>query len=313
MNKTQLVMKVVAALVVALSSCGLAAQSASAAGPTAKMVVTEEARQGATQAVIPAQDVNVYQGRERNQVTRWVPASGENAGLELFILFDDDSASMLATQLKDFRNFIMEQPASAKIGIAYMQHGSARVVQELTSDHNLAAQALRLPVGAGGINGSPYFALNNLVKHWPASQNRREVLMVSDGVDRYYEQADMFDPYLKAAIDDAQRAGVVVNVIYTPGVGTFQRSEWQSYWGQIYLDHTAKETGGGSYYIGFTAPAVAFAPFLDDLARRLNHQYLLSFVAGPEKRAGLEPVKVKATDSNTTLIAAAQVFVPGNQ
>jgi hypothetical protein len=264
--------------------------------------------------VIPAQDVNVYQGHEREKVTRWVPASGANAGLELYILFDNDSvASLLGTQLSDFRNFIMEQPESAKIGIAYMQYGSARVAQEPTSDHNLAAQAIRLPLGAGGINGSPYFALSDLVKHWPASQNRREVLMVSDGVDRYYESADIFDPYLEKAIDDAQRGGVVVNVIYTPGVGTFYRSDWHTTWGQTYLQRTAQETGGASYYIGFRAPAVAFAPFLDDLARRLNHQYLLSFVAGSEKRAGLEPVKVKTTESNTELIAAARVFVPANQ
>lgn len=315
MNKKQLVITLGTALVVALATCGLAAQTASSAGgPTAKMVVTEQARQGSAQPLIPAQDVNVYQGHERDQVTRWVPASGANAGLELYILFDNDSvASLLGTQLSDFRNFIIEQPESAKIGIAYMQNGSARVAQEPTSDHALAAQSLRLPLGAGGINGSPYFALSNLVKHWPASQNRREVLMVSDGVDRYYESADIFDPYLEKAIDDAQRAGVVVNVIYAPGVGTFSRSDWHTTWGQTYLQRTAQETGGASYYIGFTAPAVAFAPFLDDLARRLNHQYLLSFVAGPEKRAGLEPVKVKTTEPNTELIVAARVFVPGNQ
>ena len=314
MSRTQVVNTVVAALVVALGSCRLAAQTAPAAGATAKMVVTEQARQGSTEAQIPAQDVNVYQGHERDQVTRWVPASGENAGLELYILFDDDSvASMLATQWGDFRHFIMEQPESTKIGIAYMRNGSARVVQALTADHQLAAKALRLPLSAGGINGSPYFALDDLVKHWPATQDRREVLMISDGVDRYYESADIFDPYLEKAVKDAQRAGVVVNVIYTPGVGTFYRSNWHTLWGQTYLTQTAKETGGASYYIGFTAPAVAFAPFLDDLTRRLNHQYLLSFVAGPEKRAGLEPVRVNTTESNTELIAAAKVFVPENR
>jgi hypothetical protein len=137
--------------------------------------------------------------------------------------------------------------------------------------------------------------------------------MISDGVDRYYESNDMFDPYLAEAIDDAQRAGVVVSTIYTPGVGTFYRSDWGTYWGQIYLSQVAKKTGGQAYYIGFNRPAVAFAPFLDDLANRLNHQYLLSFLAEPEKRAGLEPVKVKTSDSNTELVAADSVFVPGGQ
>lgn len=315
MHKTQLLFNVIAALVLGmLSTCDLVAQtSAPEPGPTARMVVTEEPRRGSDESIIQTQDVTVYQGHERDQITRWVPARGPNAGLELYILLDNDSAPMVDTQLGDLRNFIMEQPTSAKIGIAYMQNGIARVAQEPTTDHDLAAKALRPALNIGGINGSPYFALSDLVKHWPDSQNRREVLMVSDGVDRYYEQNDIFDPYLAKSIDDLQRAGVVVSVIYTPGAGTYYRSSWQTLWGQTYLAQVAKETGGQSYYLGFDGPAVAFAPFLDDLANRLNHQYLLSFRAEPEKRAGLEDVKVKTANSNTVLVAAAKVFVPGNR
>lgn len=315
MNKIKTLLSLIAGLALGmLFTCQLAAQTAApAAGPTANMVVTEEARQGPDTSLIGPQDVTVYQGHERDQVTRWVPARGANGGLELYILLDDDSASMLNTQLGDIRNFIMEQPVAAKIGVAYMRNGIARVAQEATTDHSLAAGSLRLPIALGGVNGSPYFALSNLVKHWPASQNRREVLMISDGVDRYYESNDIYDPYMAKAIDDAQRAGVVVSTIYTPGAGTFYRSGWQTYWGQIYLSHVAKETGGQAYYIGFNRPAVAFAPFLDDLANRLNHQYLLSFLAEPEKRAGLEPVKVSTPESNTELVAAESVFVPGNR
>jgi hypothetical protein len=137
--------------------------------------------------------------------------------------------------------------------------------------------------------------------------------MVSDGVDRYYESNDDFDPYLAKSIVDAQRAGVVVSVIYTPGAGTFYRSGWETLWGQTYLSEVAKQTGGQSYYLGFDRPAVAFAPFLDDLAHRLNHQYLLSFRAEPEKRAGLEYVRVTTTNSNTELVAADRVLVPANR
>ena len=315
MNRTQLLFNVIAALVLAmLSTCSLVAQTTvPETGPTANMVITEESRHGSNESTIQPQEVTVYQGHERDEITRWVPAQGANAGLELYILLDDDSAPMLATQLGDFRNFIMEQPMSAKVGVAYMQNGIARVAQEPTTDHSLAAKALRPPLSLGGVNGSPYFALSNLVKHWPDSQNRREVLMVSDGVDRYYESDDTFDPYLAKSIDDAQRAGVVISVIYTPGVGTFHRSGWQTLWGQTYLAQVAKETGGESYYIGFDRPAVAFAPFLDDLANRLNHQYLLSFRAEPEKRAGLEDVKVTTANSNTELVAADRVFVPGSR
>ena len=69
---------------------------------------------------------------------------------------------------------------------------------------------------------------------------------------RYYGTGDLQDPYLEQAIDDAQRAGILVSAIYTPGVGHFAHSYWQTYWGQIYLSQMADKTGGEAYYIGFT-------------------------------------------------------------
>ena len=146
-----------------------------------------------------------------------------------------------------------------------MQDGIARIEQNLTSDHAQAAKALRLPMGMRGANGSPYFSLSDLIKRWPESTARREVLMVSDGIDRYYGSGDLDDPYLDEAIDDAQRAGILVSAIYTPGVGHFGHSYWQTYWGQLYLAQLADKTGGEAYYIGFNGPPVSFAPYLEDL------------------------------------------------
>jgi len=316
MNKARLLHNIVAGLAVSLLGAGsLAAQSdAGANGVPAQMVVTEEARQGSNVRAINRDDVIVYQGQERDKVTAWVPAQGEQAGLELYILLDDHSATtLLGQQLNDIRQFILGQPDSAKIGIAYMRNGIASVSQKPTSDHALAAKALRLPIGSGGVNGSPYFALNDLIKSWPKSSDRREVLMISDGVDRYYDLNDMANPYLAEAIEKAQRAGVVVSAIYNPGVGTYYRSSWGTFIGQAYMTQLAQETGGQAYYMGFNAPAVAFAPYLHDLAERLNHQYLLSFLAAPEKKAGLQPVRLVSETPNTELVAANRVYVAGAQ
>ena len=41
------------------------------------------------------------------------------------------------------------QPASTKIGVAYMQNGIARIVQNLTSDHALAAEGCAFPWECG--------------------------------------------------------------------------------------------------------------------------------------------------------------------
>jgi hypothetical protein len=164
-----------------------------------------------------------------------------------------------------------------------------------------------------GINGSPYFSLSELIKHWPESTARREVLMVSDGIDRYYGSGDLLDPYLSAAIEDVQRAGIVVYAIYTPGVGHYGHSYWHTYWGQIYLSKLADESGGESYYIGFNGPPVTFTPYLDDLDHRLTHQYLLSFTAKPQKKNGWQPVKVTTEVPNAELVSASKVYVPAER
>jgi len=274
------------------------------------MLVTVEARHGSNVPVINREDVMVYEGRDRDHVIDWVPAQGDHAGLELFVLLDDGSNISLGSQLEDVRQFVLSQPASTKVGIAYMQNGSARIEQNLTSDPALAAKALRLPMGISGINASPYFSLSDLVKHWPETAARREVLMVSDGIDRYYGVGDLSDPYLAAAIEDAQRAGIAVFAIYTPGVGHYGHSYWLTYWGQIYLAKVAEETGGESYYIGFNGPPVSFIPYLDDLSHRLTHQYLLTFAAKPQKKAGLQRVKLTTEVPNAELVSADRVFVP---
>jgi len=285
-------------------------QNAAAQGTPVHVLVTAEAHHGSTVPEITKSDVFVYEGKDRDQVTDWVPAQGEHAGLELFILLDDGSSSSLGTQLEDLRKFITALPASTKIGIAYMQNGTAKVEQSPTPDHALAAKALRLPLQIGGINASPYISLSDLIKHWPETSDRREVLMVSDGVDPYYESGDLNDPYLETAIDEAVRAGIVVFAIYNPGAGHFGHSYWLTYWGQMYLSRVAEETGGEGYYIGFTGPAVAFQPYLEDIGRHLSHQYWLTFNARPRKKSGWQRIKVTTEVSNAELVAPHQVYVP---
>jgi len=312
MNKRLLVISTVLGLFSWASATGcLAAEEATPAnGPSAHMLATVEAVHGSNVPVINREDVLVYEGRDHDKVTGWVPAQGDHAGLELVVMLDDGSNISLGSQLEDIRQFIAAQPASAKIGIAYMQNGIARMEQNLTSDHALAAKALRLPMGIRGVNGSPYFPLTDLIKHWPESTARREVLMVSDGIDRYYDSGDMLDPYLAAAIEDAQRAGVLVFAIYTPGVGHYGHSYWRTYWGQLYLAQVADETGGEAYYIGFNGPPVTFVPYLDDLAHRLTRQYFLTFTAKPQRKSGLQRVKVTTEVPNAELVSADRVYVP---
>ena len=311
MNKGRLPSSILVAFAVGLCLApNLAAQAPAANGVPVQTVVTVEGRHGVKPPVIQRDDVMVYQGKDRDRVTDWVPATGDHAALQYFVLIDDSANASLGKQLDDIRQFIKQQPATTEIGIAYMQNGMARIVQNLTTDHPQAAKALRLPLGTFAGNGSPYFCLSDLVKHWPKTSARREVLMVTDGIDPYYVSGNLEDPYLDDAIADAQRAGIIVSGIYTPGMGHFAHSYWEIYWGQLYLAEVADKTGGESYYIGFTGPPVSFVPYLDDQANRLNHQYLLTFLARPEKRAGLQRVRITTEVEDVQLVAPQQVYVP---
>jgi hypothetical protein len=311
MKERRVQLSVVFAAAVAI--CGiprLLAQAPPGNGIPVHTVVTVEARKGSNPPVINREDVLVSQGKLRDTVTQWIPAQGDHAALEFFILIDDGSNMTLGTELQSIRDFILAQPDSAKVGLAYMQNGIAQVAQNLTSDHAAVVKALRLPTGIAGINGSPYFSLSDLVKRWPPDAARHEVLMISDGIDRYYGQNDFLDPYLDAAIDDAQRAGIIVSAIYSPGTGHFGHSFYLTYWGQLYLAKVADETGGEGYYIGLTGPPVSFTPYLDNVSQRLTHQYWLTFLAKPPKKAGLQPVKIQTEVSNADLVAPKKVFVP---
>ena len=279
------------------------------AGVTEHMLVTVEARHGKNVPDVSRADVMVHEGKDRDQVTDWVPAQGDHAGLELFILLDDGSGFNLGSQLDSIRKFIGTQPPTAKIGVAYMQNGVAKVEQAPTTDHALAAKALRLPLGIAGVDASPYFGISDLVKKWPASPDRHEIVLVSDGVDRYYGAGDLQNPYLDAAIHDAERANIVVYAIYEPGAGHFGHSHWQSYWGQMYLARLGEETGGEAYYIGMSGAPVSFDPFLDETARHLEHQYFLTFQAKVPKKSGWQRVKVSTEVSNADLVAAHEMYV----
>lgn len=283
------------------------AQSAMVSGVPVQMVVTVQARRGNEVPIIHREDVMVYEGSDRNQVTGWVPIEGSEAGLELFVLVDDAANTTdLGSQLADLRKFINAQSPNTAVGVAYMRNGTVLIAQDLTSDHALAAKALRLTLGNPGASTSPYFSLSDLIKRWPRSQAQREILMISDGIDRFYGSGPS-NPYVQTVIQQAQRAGIVVFSMYAQGPGVPGRRH--VYWAQNYLTQTADETGGESYYLGFGAP-VSFGPYLEDVTGRLSRQYLLTFIAKPANKDRMQAVKLQTEVPNAKLVAADRVYVP---
>ena len=278
---------------------------------TARAVVTANTKSGEDVTTVPRQTISVYENRKVQEVAGWVPLRGERSGLQLVVLMDDSSRGNLGLQLNDIRSFLNGLPPTAQVAIGYMRNGTPNLVQNFTSDHAQAAKSLRLPQGIAGDNGSPYFCLSDLVKHWPGGDSnvRREVIMVTDGVDRYSgARFDPENPYVQAATSDAQKAGVIVYSIYFRGAGRYDRSGLVTDGGQNYLTQVSGSTGGKVYLEGFGNP-VSFAPFLSDIQRKLQNQYELSFVS--TAKPGLQQIRVKTSQPNTTLEYPSRVSVGG--
>jgi hypothetical protein len=287
----------------------LAVTPEEAAAPTVpvQMTVTVEARHDKEVPVLNREDVMVFQRKERLGVTDLVPRQGEQAALELFILIDDGSGMSLGSQLGDLRQFIETQPATTSIGIGYMRNGMVEIAQDVTADHPKAAKSLRLPLSSPGIVASPFLALSDLIKRWTPSAARHEVILVTSGVDPL--GGTLIDPYLDAAIEHAQRAGIIVYAIYTPGAGHSGHSFWRMNWGQNHLAQIAEETGGEAYMLGF-GPPVSFAPYFADIAEHLAHQYVVTFLITPGKKAGFQSVRLTTEVPNAELVTAGKVYIP---
>jgi hypothetical protein len=290
------------------------------------LVITNEPVKGDGEVpVLQDGDVKVKQGKTPLQVTHFIPAQGDNAALQLFILIDDTLGSDIGNNLNDLRDFINAQPASTVIAVGYMSNTTVNVVQNFTSDHALAAKAVRLPMGRLSTMDSPYLSLISLVKGWTQQKVRREVLMVTDGVDRLrgadpmpsqlgrnfgatYHSMPTMSPDVDSASEISQRYNVLVYSIYAVGVGRAARSSWDLQIGLSGLDKLADETGGDCYSLG-TSGLVSFKPYLDRLQRNLNNQYYVVFRAIPKKKAGLQRVNLSTEASNSEISAPDNAWV----
>ncbi|HEX3437883.1 MAG TPA: hypothetical protein VHT24_14025 [Pseudacidobacterium sp.] len=275
-------------------------------------IVTAMPKNGEVAAPLQQQNVKVWTNGKSSDVTTWQPLQGDRGGLEFVVLIDDSAHSSVGLQFNDIAKFLQSLPPNALTGVAYMQNGRAVFAQNLTADHALTAKALRQPQGVPGGNASPYFCLSDLAKRWPSQdpKNRREVLMVTDGVDRYNLRYDPEDPYLQAAISDAQKAGIIVYSIYYRDSGRIDRTGYETNAGQNLLEQLTDATGGKLYWQGLSNP-VSFQPFLEDLRKRLENQYELGFTAPAHSKIQLVELKVKTDIAHVDVNAPQRVPVGG--
>ena len=308
--------------------CAYSQDNAGAAGVQVHLVITDMALQDDKELPrLQKEDVKVKLGKNPAPVTQLIPARDESAALQLMILIDDTlNISAVGNNLTDLKEFISAQPASTIVAIGYMSNAGVNIAQNFTADKDAAVKAVRLPRGSLSTMDSPYLSLISLVKGWQQQKVRREVLMLTDGIDRLrgetpqpsrlgpsfgpvYHSMPTMSVDANSASEASQRYNVIVSSLYSPGVGRAGRSSWDMQLGLSGLTKIADETGGECFSLG-TSNAVSFKPYLERLQKMLSNQYYVVFQATPGKKAGLQRVKIQTELSNSEILAPDNVWVP---
>jgi hypothetical protein len=280
------------------------AQSETATGQ-GRAVVTILAKHSEAAPNVFQQDVSIKVNGKDSTVTGWVPLRGAYDRLELVVLIDSEARN-LGRQFGEIKQFIQGLGPHTKVAVGYMENGRAALASPLSADHAQVLGELHLPVGP---STSPYFSLSDLARNWPSKERgvRREVVMLTNGIDPYNRRFDPDDQYVKSAIEDSVRAGLVVYTIYwrnrNDGDNSMMANE-----GQGLLAEVSQATGGNNYGTGMGNP-VSFQPFFEDLARRLENQYELDFTARLDHKPTIEIMKLKVEGLALKVVAPQRVFV----
>src|SRR5713101_4183360 len=300
-NPGRLAVMIVALVMVS----GLFVANAMAAGPgTITMTVTAVGKKDTSPPIVTKDDVQLFLNKERTQVADW--KHGEK--LYLAVLIDDSLDSSIANQWGDLKAFFAGQPDTTYISVAYARNGTAMLAQDFTNDHELAAKALRLPLGGGGAFSSPYLALLDLMKRWPSSADRHSILLIASGIDYFRGDFGNRSLDLDSNISRAQKQNINIWTIYAPDAGHRARGFFLTFRAQSNLSQLSDETGAESFYLGTGAP-VTLKPYFDELSTHLSNQYLLTFKASGGAKGRFERARVATELPYTEFLAASQVFL----
>src|SRR5713101_7419233 len=284
---------------------GFFAANAFAAEPgTVTMTVTAVGKKNASPPIVTKDNVQLFLNKQRTQVADWK----HGGKLYLAVLIDDSMDSSIASQWSDLKAFLAGQPDTTYISVAYARNGTVMLAQDFTNNHELAAKALRLPLGGGGAFSSPYLALLDLMKRWPSSADRRSILLFSSGIDYFRGNFGPTSPDLDSTIQRAQKQNINIWTIYAPDAGHRGRGFFLSSRAQSNLSQLSDETGAESYYLGSGAP-VTLKPYFDELSTHLSNQYLLTFKASGGAKGRFERARVATELPYTEFLAASQVFL----
>jgi len=281
------------------------AQTKAAASSTATFTVTAVGKKEGAPP-ISKDDVRFSTGKERKQIADWK----KDENLFLAILIDDSIENAAGGQWNDLKEFITAQPATTHIAVGYIRNNATQVAQDFTTDHELAAKALHIPLGTAAIGSSPYLGVMDMLKRWPQTGPRRSILLISSGIDFFRGPGfGPFSPDLDSVIQRAERQNTNIWTIYYPSAGHHGRSFYYVTNAQNNLGKLSDDTGAEMFYLGPGAP-VSLRPYFDEIAEHLNNQYLLTFAASGGPKGKYQGVKVKTELPDVEFLTPAAVFLP---
>lgn len=234
------------------------------------------------------------------QVVDITPLRGES---EIYIVIDDAATYDFGDKLTEIRAFIGELTPDIAVGVAFIRDGQLEIARTPLKERDAAIAALRAPSGSKPAN--PYCALSALINGWESRAGRREIVIITSGID-YTGGTGCATG--ENAIADAQRAGVVVYAIYHPVAG-YEDEEWSRVDnGKISLTHVCYETAGEAYSISH-GPAESMRPFFLDISEHLANQYSIKVKVASGPAPGFEFVFLFSRRKGMELMLPARVWM----
>jgi len=147
--------------------------------------------------------VELYQGKERKQVADW--RRGENRS-SWAVLIDDSLRSSIANQWNDLRS-VSYGSAPLHLHWPSRTHATERLWWRRISPRIMRSPqrpfACRWAVA--GPSPALTFALQDWMKRWPESPERKSILLFSSGINYFAEAPVIADPDLDSTIERAQK------------------------------------------------------------------------------------------------------------
>src|SRR5258707_12973331 len=197
--------------------------------------------------------------------------------LNIAILIQDDLTSQVGNELGVTRDFIRALPAGSRVMVGYITTGTLQVRQPFTTELNLAANSLRMPIASTSASAfNPYIEVIEAMKKFDSSwKGPNAVLLISDGLDisRGFDVTSAGHTLdIDRTIKEANKRAIAIFSFYAPSVGLTRRSHLAASYGQSSLNRVSHDTGGMAFFQGTTG-FVTFDSYFNRLRAELNRQY----------------------------------------